>query len=434
MENQTDYRMKFSIGTNFDPDLIAEINKYNQDKSIAAVFGKLRSDIIGGGRTSMILPTLTMGQLKDYIEFCHRSDLKFNYLLNPVCMGNRELNPSSHRKIIRFIGKLSDIGVDEVTVNSPFLCQVIKRQFPHLKITIGLYAYVFNMQHLKYWEELGADEITLHHMINRDLKLLEDFLNYTKKSGMALRLIANNVCLHDCPYQINHGIGQSHSSQTGHFSNGLFLDYNIASCNNKKLQNPVKLISSEWIRPEDVKYYEDVCKRTGNYNFSIKLLERTKTTAFLKRVLKAYIERSYDGNLIDILTWASSKEQILQKRTIFRKAVTSLYNMNELKKFVNALHLPAIYIDNKKLDGFLDKFTVYNDCHQRICDDIGWKETKETNERDVKTCSYCRHWAEKAITFDQEEMAAWICRSEDFLKSISESRTFFIAGGNKCVK
>jgi collagenase-like PrtC family protease len=423
--NKAEYQMKYSIGTNFDPRLIDVIGEYDKAKSIKNVFGKLRSDIVGGGRNSMILPNLTKKQLKDYILLCHRNQLKFNYLLNPLCMGNRELQVRSHQKIIKYLGELADIGVDEITVNSPYLCQVIKKQFPHFKITIGLFAYIFNLQHIKYWEELGADELTLHHMINRNLRLLEDFLTYTKRSGIELRLIANNLCLHDCPFQLNHGVGQSHASQKGHSSNGFYLDYNVASCNNKKIQNPVKLISSEWIRPEDVKYFEDICQKTGNHHFSIKLLERTKTTEFLTRVIKAYTSRSYEGNLIEILVWASTKDMTFQRKTIYRKAITGLYNLKALSGFDDVFNLPKIYIDNKKLNGFMEKFVNYNECNRKICDDMGWGEAKKINDDNVSTCSYCRHWAEKSITFDQAELDAWVAKSECFLGSLNESRPFY---------
>lgn len=295
-------KMKYSLGTNFDEELLEYIIEYDKERQIESLFGKLKTDIIGGGRASNILPDLTMGQLKDYIEKCERAGIGFNYLLNPMCLGNREIQPKEHKEIVKFLDKISKIGVKHVTINSPYLCELIKKQFPEMKVTIGLYAYIYSLQHVKYWENLGADELTLHHRVNRNFNYLKSMLEYGKNRNIKLRVIANNVCLHDCPYQINHGCGQAHASQEKDSKHCMYLDYNLLKCNYAKITHPQELISSEWIRPEDVRFYQELCDETKNYNFSIKLLERTKTTEFLKRVVKAYIDEDYDGNLIDILT------------------------------------------------------------------------------------------------------------------------------------
>lgn len=417
------YKMKFSLATNFDPKLVEEVKKYDKGKSITSMFGKLRSDIVGGGRSSVVLPDLSMRELKEYVDLCHANGLKFNYLLNPMCMGNREIQAPNHRKILKYIGRLADIGIDAITINSPYLCELIKKRYPHFTITIGLYAYIFNIQHLKYWEELGADELTLHHIVNRNFPLLEEFLKYSSKSGLKLRLIANNVCLHDCPYQINHGTGQAHASQKGSFSNHLYLDYNILSCNYKRIKSPTKLISSEWIRPEDIKHYEDLCTKTQNYDFSIKLLERTKTTEFLVEVIKAYMSRSYAGNLINILTLPTAKNtKVIHTLPIYIGALLGRYNISDLRTFVDIFNLPEIYIDNKKLDGFLDKFMLKYDCSRKLCDDSGWLDSED--ESDQQTCSYCKRWAKKAISFDKEELERWGKDADGVFASLLDSRIF----------
>lgn len=67
-------------------------------------------------------------------------------------------------------------------------------------------------------------------------------------------------------------------------------------CLSTKIEDMSNLISSDWIRPEDLCYYEKLCEETDNFNLSIKLVERTKSTKFLIRVVEAYARRQYKGN------------------------------------------------------------------------------------------------------------------------------------------
>lgn len=421
------FKMKLQIATNFDRRLVEEIVKCNDSGVVASVYGKLRKDLIGGGRSSMILPEVSMEELKAYIALCHKNRLKFNYVINALCMSNREFQVGFHKKILKFISRLVDAGVDSVTVNSPYLCELLKSRFDGLHLTVGLNARITTLQHVKYWEGLGADEITLYHDVNRNFGLLESILRYTRNTGTGLRLIANNVCLHECPYQINHSISQSHASQKGHHSSQFNIDYSVLSCTNTKVKNPTTLIAAEWIRPEDIRYYEQLCEKTGNYNLSLKLVERTKSTDFLVRVLKAYTARSYEGNLMDLLNWPKAKENHqVHLFPAYIKMLSELYNFKELLKMKEVSGAPALFVDNKKLDGFLDRFITSFNCRDMVCDDKGWKGRGSGNQGDdAPMCSYCRMWAEKAISCDEREVEDWIAKSDDFLQGLKNSRVFY---------
>ncbi|PYG86588.1 peptidase U32-like protein [Ruminiclostridium sufflavum DSM 19573] len=425
-EKQEKYRMKYSIGSNFDPNLIHEIARIDEHNAIATVFAKLRSDIVGGGRQSSILPNISLNQVKKYVELCHDNKIQFNYLLNPMCLGNKDLEASAHKKLLRYIDQLANIGVDYVTVNSPYLCELIKKRFPTLKISIGIYAGIFNIQHIKYWEEFGADELTLQHSVNRNFNLLEKMLMYTKKSNISLRLIANNICIHECPYQTSHGTGIAHASQKGQSTKKLYLDYYLAKCTYSKVSKLENFIASDWIRPEDVKYYEELCEKTGNYNFSIKLVDRTRTTDFLTRVAKAYINQEYNGNLLDITAWQNIKE--IANVHIFESVLESFtgrYNMKEVAKFDELFKVPSIYIDNKKLDGFINKFTNNYECDSTVCGAIGCSNSKDNESVDgTVVCNYCKQWADKVININEDDSTVWKQNTEKILDSFKTSSIF----------
>lgn len=425
-QDKKKFKMTYCIGTNFDPELIEIISKYNKQNIFNSVFGKLKSDFIGGGRASTFLPDISMKELKSYIKLCHDNDLAFNYLINPMCMENQEVESSSHMKILRYLYELVNIGIDSITINSPYLCEIIKKQFPDLKVVIGLYAYIYDIHHVRYWTNLGADEITLGHKINRDFEALEKMLIYTRDKNVSMRLIANNVCLHSCPYAVMHGTGQSHASQKCNASKGEYIDYCILKCLNEKVRNPVNLISSDWIRPEDIGYYEELCKKTNNYKLSIKLVERTKTTEFLTRVIKAYATRSYDGNLLDILLWPKMSEMLkVQKTPEQMKLLASQYNVDELTKYFDIFNLPEVYIDNKKLNGFLDKFIKNFECDKKLCAGMNNQELSEGSKGVSEIiCSYCNEWVNKAISYDNDEVKKWLNKYDDVEMGLKESRIF----------
>jgi collagenase-like PrtC family protease len=413
--------MPYSIATNFDPELIKLISEIDKEKTIKSVFGKLHNDIPGGGRPVEGIKPITLKGLTEYIELCHSKNLGFNYLLNPMCLGNIELNPHLHKKIFLFLQKLVDTGIDAVTVNSPYLCESIKKKFPKIKVTIGIYALINDLNQLKFWNELGADELTLINSSYRNFPLLEEMLKYTLNTGMSLRLMANSICMHSCPHHVAHGTSVAHASRRKLLSRHLNIDYCIMKCTMEKVKNPAHLIASEWIRPEDIHYYEKLCKKTGNYNFSIKLLERTKSTVFLERVIRAYTTREYDGNLMDLVIWPQKKEHAVKtnKALMIARAITGGYNTKELRNFFEIYNAPVINIDNKKLDGFLEKFYSKYNCENSLC-----QLTENEHENGASKCNYCRMWAEKVVSYDVEGRNKWLNDSQIRMEKLVDGSLF----------
>lgn len=427
MEAVKKFKLDFDLATNFDPELIHFISKYSAD--IPYVYGKLPFDGIGGGRTSSILPTISWKTLKEYVDLCHQNKIKFNYLFNAICFGNKEYSRKFHSTLIKVLDRLSDYKVDAVTVSSAYLCELIKKQYPHFKMTISVHCRVRTLQQIDYWTGLGADELTLFHTANRDFPALKKFLQYLKGTGVYIRVIGNNACLHECPFQGNHAAYQAHASRTKRYAANLNIDYQMLKCNNIKLKDPTQLIASEWIRPEDVSHYESLCSEVGNHNFSIKLTERSRTTEFLKRVVTAYMSRSYDGNLLDIINYVGNKDMLkLRKLPIIHAGILGMYDMKYVMSMKEAVFPPLLHIDNKKLDGFLSKFVNNYDCYDNVCEVScsSNAEGRNTGEKSIK-CSYCKNWSEKTITFDKEKRDEWIQKSDKFINRLKESEMFSLS-------
>jgi len=426
MDNgENDKRMKVALATNLDPLLIKKVVERDATRTITSVFGRLANDVFGLDKDAVERQRLGLKDLRDYIRLCHENQLEFSYLLNPGCIDNKDVESRSHRKIIKLLRYLKGIGTNSVIINSPYLCELIKNQFPRLKVIVGQCAYVTTLQQLKYWHELGADEVTVHQSLNRNFALLEDLLMYSRRHNVGLRLVANHTCLHGCPRRVSHNAAIAHADQGGGGSPGAGIDFNLISCNYQRIKNPVRMISSTWIRPEDVERYEVLSREAENCNLSIELGDWYESTEFLSTVLKAYVERSYNGNLVDILgvhRSASSHEV-----RSFKRGGSSAPRLNPkdgVESVESLFLLPDVIIDNKRLDGFIERFRSSYDCARRICDDGGWVDAGGDEGDGEQVCSYCRTWAKKAISYDKAEVEGWLGRAERVVDGLREGGLF----------
>jgi hypothetical protein len=185
---------------------------------------------------------------------------------------------------------LGETGINRVTVSTPYLLEAVKARFPAFKVRVGIYAQVDSPTRARFWEDLGADAITLESFsINRDFERLQAI---RAAVSCDLQLIANHSCLPNCPMQPYHQNGFAHSSAGGR---RLFIDYCVLRCSRLRLQDPVLFLKSAWIRPEDLAAYEEL----GFTSF--KLLERGIPSSELLARLQAYAGRRWDGDLARLI-------------------------------------------------------------------------------------------------------------------------------------
>jgi collagenase-like PrtC family protease len=389
--------MKLSVASNFKPDFLAALEGY----PVTELFGKLPSDSIGGGRASFMLSPLTVGQLREHVRSAAERGIGFNYLINPACMDNREFTRQGQVELERLLELVEDCGATAVTVSLPFLLSIIKKRHPRLKVRVGVYARVDSVAKAKYWEDLGADCLTLESIsVNRDFALLQAIRSAVQ---LELQLIANSNCMMFCPLSGQHMVNLSHASQKGHSSRGFMIDYCALKCSAEKLLDPSNYLRSEFIRPEDMNTYLQM-----GYT-SFKILERGAPTSVMAQRVRAYSEGSFDGNLLDLVQpygykdtsaggtgWSENLWRFL--KYFFRPGTVNTAELLKLKKLaekrglLSAMEWDPVYIDNRKLDGFL----------------AGMKEIN-CRITDCSTCGYCAAWTQKSVKVDknfQSEMLA----------------------------
>jgi len=387
--------LKLSVGCNWDRKLIENLSGL----PVYNLYGKVDKDIVGGGRPSYLLPEINEEEIKKYIDEVHKNGMEFTYLLNSFCMGNKEFVAESHNKIIEYIERIVDMGVDCITVTIPYLLQIIKHRFPKLKVGVSIFAYINSVRRAQLFESLGADVIALPEFVNRDFKLLSAIRKSVK---CEIQLLANVTCIYGCPFQLYHGTISSHASQDDKYTQGFYIDYCILNCMKRKMSNRDELIKSRWIRPEDLHIYEEI----GIDYF--KIVERFNTTEVITNTVKAYAQRAYDGNLIDILDVKTDpKRQVPINVSYFNKP--EFANVKNLMDFEDALFLKEQYLDNKSLDGFIEHFK-YNDCNKTSCED----------------CGYCTSIANKAYKVDEDKAQIALSKVNKKLDNLITSEFFNI--------
>jgi len=216
----------------------------------------------------------------------------------------------------------------------------------------------------------------------------------------------NNNCLSSCALSPAHMNALAHTGQAWHENRGFFIDWCFLRCTEMKLRDPVNYIRSEWIRPEDLAMYE----RMGYDLF--KVTERDLPTPVLVRRVRAYAERRYDGNLLDLvqpyaLRDVSGKVPHHRRgigwflRFLFRPTLVNPARMLLLKRVADLRHMtrpvtgePPVVVDNRALDGFMERF------REKGCRDV-----------ECDACRWCHDFAAKAVRMDpqarREALAAY---------------------------
>jgi collagenase-like PrtC family protease len=370
--------MQLLVPTNWDPDLIAPLSRLEDDIQL---YGVLPTSMIGSGGSGPDILYMTRDQAEEYIEQAHSAGLKFDYLLNAPSMTNMEWDENTHRDLLEHLEWISSIGVDSVTVTIPYLLELIKRQFPHLKVRVSTIAHVDSVARAKLFELLGADSITLDFNINRDFKLLKAIRSAV---NCELSILANNLCLYQCPYEYYHHDSLGHASQSYNPLNGCYVDYCVLRCTLDRLCDISQTIKCRWVRPEDIHAYEEIGINV------VKISGRSMSTERILNAATAYSSRHYHGNLYDILNVLTPKIGFINS------ALPSAQN--------NTIGPPPkLYIDNQALEGFMDFFR------------------KQNCLSGCNHCDYCQKIANEAIQFDRDEVDQYVAMLNVFLDDLSSS-------------
>lgn len=393
--------MKLSVAANYDSEIIPTLVEY----PVEEVYGKFHRDIVGGGRPGYMGAVLSEQALAEYARALRQHGIEFNYLLNSPCLSNREWTRKWQKKLLKLLEKIDGMGIRRLTVSTPYLLERIKKTFPQFFIRVGIFAQVDTPRRAMFWEDLGADNITLESFsINRNFEKLHSIREAVR---CGLTLIANHPCLPNCPMQYYHQGGFAHSSDR---SGGLFIDYCFLKCTYERLRDPSYLIKSCWIRPEDVAHYEAL----GYDHF--KILERDIPSADLLKRVHSYSVRRSPADLSELILPYGFRESQKRQRLWFMKNFfkPTKINLFKLKALLNFARRQGMLFPSEQRLFHIDSSQIPDDFirgfHDRNC-----------SESSCAECGYCQTVARQVVQVDE-------IRRLELLEQLGEIHTMLISG------
>ncbi|MBN1610039.1 MAG: U32 family peptidase [Polyangiaceae bacterium] len=379
--------MKLTLPTNWDAELLDGVS---QIPEVTSLYGKLAFDLVGGGRAGSALPAVQWDHAAAHIRAVRDRGLSFCYLLNAPCLGNLEQTRQGKLQLMGLVGQLVEMGVDAVSIGNLGLVSLVRRNFPQLRIRGSVLSWPTHLVRLKFQESLGVDPLVLPYSeFSRDFEMLRRI-----RSGLScgLQLFANISCIYHCHYLAEHACSVGHASQANAATQNAYsmLDSYLWRCTQRRLLRPELFLMSRWIRPEDIGAYEAL----GYDEF--KIIDRSRSTSWLLRAARAYAERRYNGNLLDIISLemfgdADGFHERLEEQSLKRVRAAGaeerrvMLGMFRLRRRLFAL---GVTIDNDALGDFLEGFRTIR-CAETFCEQ----------------CRYCHGYAERVVHFDRDEAA-----------------------------
>jgi hypothetical protein len=140
---------------------------------------------------------------------------------------------------------------------------------------------------------------------------------------------------------------------------------------------------------------------------SLKLLERFRTTETLMQVVRAYEQRRFDGNWVELLTLPRrNAHNPPNLEYLIRPDLVNIDLMLEMADIFGYSFSDVMEIDNRALDGFAEHFKTH-DCFHSSCEE----------------CGYCKGWADRVVRVDEERRQATLKKFDSFIEAIIERRT-----------
>ncbi len=349
----------YSVPSDFKKESIeafAKLNEAYSDSRVLETYGNITvGSYLGSGRLVRQMPKIDIYDLSEYIKYSRERDIDFNYTLNPTHLNNREFTEEGVSQIKSFLHKIYEAGIRSLTVTLPSLIELVQSTKLDFKIRASTLCQIRNVNRAMVYKHMGVDKIVVDESINKDFFTLRDIRD---AFGEKVEIIVNQICDKNCMYRLFH-----YNMIAGDVlanTNKVSINYYEHRCVLQQIKSIDNLLKLCWVRPEDIEYYTGI----GINYFKIQGRHAFVQGGDALRTVKHYFDKSYEGNLMDLLMMFG--------------------NLTSFK----------VFVDNKKLDGFIKPFV----------------EKENFCKNNCAKCGYCAAFARKCIDYKQAEEVVELAR------------------------
>ena len=279
-----------------------------------------------GGFTTGRGVSADMEQMAEDLKRFKMVGFKFCLLLNGNCYGSEALSGKFFDKLGNAIMEVMSLfGVSSVTTASPVIAAFLKKNFSFLRIRASVNMEIGSPEAVEYLLD-DFDCFYLKREYNYDLARISSMRDFCHAHGKKLYILANSGCLNVCPARTIHENLVAHQHEIAQMDNavtfhGVCTKFLSAGKNKENI-----LAKSNFIRPEDVHLYENLCD-------GMKLATRTNFNPLA--IVHAYFNGKFRGNLLDLTEPAHSAlfpEQIIANKLIPDDYTEFRLNCNKICK------------------------------------------------------------------------------------------------------
>lgn len=296
--------MKICVGS---PGSLADTKRILKEtgKDIAEIYLAVKLGEFGSGRDRIY--DLGLLELKYILKNAAQYNVEISIAFNALCFNGKQYESDFKKKFDKLMKNLGEIKIKKIILSDPFLIEHVLKNYK-FHITVSSISLIDSVEKARLYEEMGVHRLILPMDSARNIKLVKDI---RKSVRCELEIMANLGCLYTCPNHSFHSQYHSHSSRNE--VRNLISDddpYKVF-CTELMKKEPWRIINSSFIRPEDLEIFDEI-----GIDY-VKLAGRELGVEWIIRAVKAYVKRSYTGNLLEILSTTdriSSNVQIDNKR------------------------------------------------------------------------------------------------------------------------
>jgi collagenase-like PrtC family protease len=171
------------------------------------------------------------------------------------------------------------------------IAKTIKESFAEIDVRASVNMRIGTVKGMEYLADL-FDSFYIQREYNRDLGRISELKEWADQRGKRLYILVNSGCLNWCSGQTFHDNLVAHEREITETENVTSWNPSVCWRYYERQENWVAFLQNSWIRPQDLHNYDPY--------FSVAKLA-TRMHANPRRVIRAYVQSSFRGNLMDLL-------------------------------------------------------------------------------------------------------------------------------------